>query len=137
MSSSQVGVTQTHLFQTVHFLQKVDENVHGIYKMLINPQSMLRLLGIGLPNDFSFAISFAQSRLAKIPEVKDFGCVQHNNALKMLAYIDEPNEEVENKIYSVYGEILDLFPDKEIDVRIVELFGRTKADMETLETFIL
>jgi hypothetical protein len=133
MKTSHASVMQTHLFTpTAQFLQKIDENVHGIYKMLTNPQNTLKLLGIGLLTDFSFAISLAQSRLAKIPEVRDFESIQCNNTLKMLAYIDEPNEEVENKIYSVYGEILNLFPDKEIDVRIVELFGRTKADMETI-----
>jgi len=100
--------------------------------MLVTPQNLLKSLGIGLPDNFSFAISLAQSRLARIPEVKDFGYVQDNNTLKMFAYIDVPNEQVEKGVYGVYSELLDLFPNTDVDVKIVELYGRSKQEMQSL-----
>jgi hypothetical protein len=108
------------------------ESIHGMCRMLEMPQSLLRFLGIGSLDSFSFAMSYAQSRLTTVPEVKDFGCVQGNNTLKMFAYIDVPNEQVEKRIYGIYGELLDLFPNTDVDISIVELYGRSKEEMQSL-----
>lgn len=132
MSIQEVRMASSHFLPTNQLLHQLDENVHRFYRMLTNPQLMLGSLGIGLPNDFSIAISLTQSRLARIPEIKDFGYVRNNNNLKMLAYIDQPNEQVEKSVYTVYGELLDLFPNTDIDIRIVELFGRSKEEMQSL-----
>lgn len=132
MSTEQTAITQANLYPTFNLLQRLSDGVQGIYKMLVTPQNLLKSLGIGLPNNFSFALSLTQSRLARIPEVKDFGYVQNNNTLKMFAYIDVPNEQVEKGVYSVYSELLDLFPDTDVDVKIVELYGRSKEEMQSL-----
>ncbi len=132
MSIRQTTATQTNLYPATNLLQRMSESIHGMYKMLGTPQSLLRLLGIGLSDNFSFALSYTQSRLARIPEVKDFSCIQDNNTLKMFAYIDEPNEEVEKRVYSVYSELLDLFPQTDVDISIVELYGRSKEEMQSV-----
>ncbi len=49
----------------------------------------------------------------------------------LLAYIDKPSEEVENRIYNMYSEMLNLFPNVDLDLRVVELYGRTKEEMPT------
>jgi hypothetical protein len=77
-------------------------------------------------------MSYTQSKLAAIPEVKDFGCNQESNSLKMFAYIDEPNEQVEKRVYTIYSELLDLFPNTDVDISIVELYGRSKEEMQSL-----
>jgi len=132
MSIKQTAVTRTNLYPTTNLLQKMSESIHDMYKMLGTPQSLLKLLGIGLSDNFSFAMSYTQSKLAAIPEVKDFGCIQDNNSLKMFAYIDRPNEQVEKRVYSIYSELLDLFPNTDVDINIVELYGRSKEEMESL-----
>jgi len=132
MSTGQTAVGQANLYLPTHFLQRMGENVQGFYEMLIRPQSVLKLLGIGLPNDFSFAVSYAQAKLARISEIRDFGYVQDNNTLKIFAYIDKPNEQAEKEVYSVYSDLLDLLPNTDVDVRIVELYGRSKEEMQLL-----
>ena len=128
-TSTDIQQTASAPVFNMHFIQNASNNVKNGFKLLIAPQSIFKLIGLALPNDYSLATSLAQARLAKIPEVKDFACLQHNKTVHMLAYINEPNEEAENKIYSVYGEMLDLFPNTNIDLKIVELYGRTREQV--------
>ena len=127
-NTKQVRVPENQTF-TSNMMQRFGNFGGGLREsmsVLTNPQNILKLLGIDLYNDYNLAVSFVQSKLVNIPEVKDFGYVQNKENLNLFAYIDQPNEEAENKIYSIYGELLELFPNKEIDVRIVELYGRSK-----------
>jgi hypothetical protein len=130
MTNMVASITQSQSFPNTRFMQKLSENIWDSFKILTNPQNLLNMLGITSPNDFDFAASFAQSRLSKIPQVKNFGCIQHNNTLHLLAYIDKPDEDAETKIYNVYGELLDLFPNTDVDVKIIELYGRTKEQVQ-------
>jgi hypothetical protein len=133
MSNMLATLTQHQSCPQTRLVRRLGENIRESMRVLINPpQNLLKMLGIASLNDFSFATSFVQSKLLKIPEVKDFGSIQHNNTLHLLAYIDQPNEDAENKIYNIYGELLDLFPNTDVDVKIIELYGRTKEDVQLL-----
>lgn len=121
--------TQTSSQLNMHFFQKAVVNVKNSFKMLIDPQNVLKIMGIVLPSDYSLATSIVQSKLAKIPEVRDFSYLQHNKKLHLLAYINEPNEDAEKKIYGIYDEMLDLFPDTNVDLQIIELYGRPKEQI--------
>jgi hypothetical protein len=127
ISTNQQNQTSPQL--NMHFFQKAGVNVKNSFKMLIDPQNVLKIIGFVLPNDYFLATSIVKSKLSKIPEVRDFSCIQHNKMLHLLAYINEPNEDAEKKIYDIYGEILDLFPDTNVDLQIVELYGRSKEQV--------
>jgi hypothetical protein len=99
-------------------------------RALIQPLTMLKSVGIGLPSDDVLVTSLVESKLFNMPEVKDFERAKEGNTLNLYAYIDQPNEEVENRIYTIYGEMLDLFPNIDVDLRIVELYGRTKEEIK-------
>jgi hypothetical protein len=131
MSLINPNINQNQLNSNISFPQKLGFNIREYLKAIIQPLTILKSVGMGLPNDELFAMSLVKSKLVSIPEVKDFGCVKQNNALNLLAYIDKPNEEVETRIYTIYGEMLDLFPNIDIDLRIVELYGRTKEEMQS------
>lgn len=121
-----INLNQKHPFSAIPYTQKIESTLRDYLKGLTQPKTMLKLLGIDFPNEQRIATTLVTSKLVTIPEIIDFETIQHDNALNLLAYIDQPNEEVENKVYSIYGEILDLFPKTEIDLRIIELYGRTK-----------
>jgi hypothetical protein len=121
--------TQASSQFSMQFIQKAGVNVKNSFKMLLDPQNVLKIMGIVLPNDYFLASSIVQSKLAKIPEVRDFSCLQHNKMLHLMAYINEPNEDAEKKIYQIYGEMLDLFPDTNVDLQIIELYGRPKEQV--------
>jgi hypothetical protein len=132
MSITPAIMQQSQSYPNMHFFQRVGDNIRDTFKMFISPQNVLKLMGVSLPDDYGLAVSIVQSKLAKIPEVKDFGYVRHNKMLHMLAYIEQPNEDAENKIYAIYGELLDLFPNTNVDLKIIELYGRTKEQVSLL-----
>lgn len=115
------------------FTQRLGASIREFSKALVRPINMQKLAGINLPNDQMFAVTFVKSKLATIPEIKDFGCIQHNDSLSLFAYIDQPNEDAENKVYAIYSKLLDLFPKTDVDVRIIELYGRTKEELPQIE----
>lgn len=105
---------------------------------------------IGLPNiesiknalillaNTSFQLSRAKqlvvaiffSKLIKIPEVKDISYSVNDKVLNLFAYIDKPNSEAEEEIYEAYGILLDLFPQLDIDLKVLELYGRSIEELE-------
>lgn len=110
---------------------KFGSSIREYWRALIQPLSMLISVGIGLPNDMVLVTSLVESKLMRIPEIKDFEHVKQNDSLNLIAYIDQPNEDVENRVYTMYGEMLDLFPNIDLDLRIIELYGRTKQEIQS------
>lgn len=103
-------------------------------RSLFDPNAFLKKMGFKISNDFEIATSIFFSKLTKIDGVKDLGFSLQNKTLKVYAFIDEPNEKAEQQIYDTYGQLLDLFPNTDIELRIFELYGRTKADLELAES---
>jgi hypothetical protein len=130
MSSSQINQNSNQL-DTGFGFPKFGLSIREYWRALIQPISMLKSVGIGLPNDNVLVTSLVKSKLLNINEVKDFESVKQNDSLNLFAYIDQPNEDVENRIYELYSQILELFPKIDVDLRIIELYGRTKQEVQS------
>jgi len=81
-----------------------------------------------MPKQLAVAIFF--SRMVKVPEVKEVDYSINDKTLVIFAYIEEPNWEAEEKIYECFGLILDLFPNLDIDLKVLELYGRNVEDLK-------
>jgi hypothetical protein len=103
-------------------------------RSLLDPDALLRMMGFKISNDFELATSVFFSKLTKIDEVKDLGFSLQNKTLKVYTYINEPNDKAEQQIYDIYSQLLDLFPNTDIQLRVFELYGRTKEDLELAES---
>jgi len=99
-------------------------------KPIFDAVEYLRKFGLIFSSDYELATSIFVSKVTKLDNVKDCTCARLDDVLTIYAYIDKTNLETEEKIYDVYGQLLELFPDTEIDVRVVELHGRSKDEIK-------
>lgn len=67
--------------------------------------------------------------MSQIPEVKTMYCLQRENIVSFWVFLDEQNWEVEDQIYESYGELLSMFPDYDIRMRLLRLLGRKPEDL--------
>lgn len=77
----------------------------------------------------SIVLNIFKSQLAKISEVKARYFAKTPKALTVWLFIEEDNWGAEENIYEAYGEMLDLFPDTEINLRLLKLFGRKPEEL--------
>ena len=99
-------------------------------KSLLAPVRYLRRFGFRMSNEYDLATSIFVSGIKELIDVRDCSCLKQDQVLNLCAYVDKTNFETEEKIYGVYGQLLELFPDTNIDVRVVELCGRSKDEVE-------
>jgi hypothetical protein len=85
-----------------------------------------------MSNDYDVATSMFLSGIVKIPDVKDCSYIKKEGLLSIRAYIETTNFEAEAKIYDIYAQLLEYFPDTNIDVQVIELYGRSKDDLEAI-----
>lgn len=129
MSLTNPNANQNYL-GLVSFPQRFGFGIREYLRAMLQPLTMLKSVGMSLPSDMVLVTALVKSKLIAIPEVRDFEHFKQNDTLNLLAYIDQPNEKVEDRIYTMYSEMLDLFPNVDIDLRVVELYGRTKEEMQ-------
>lgn len=96
---------------------------------IINSLLLVGNLGLRLYGTDQLIVSFLTSRLIRIPEIKDFTCSKYEKTLDFHVYVDKPDWEAEEKIFEAYGKLLDLFPDKDIDLKILEMYGRSIEEL--------
>lgn len=65
-----------------------------------------------------------KSYLSDIKEIHSGYFFFSNQRIYFLIFLEEENWSIEDKIYEYYGELLDQFPEKEIDLRLMRLWGR-------------
>lgn len=53
---------------------------------------------------------------------------QEEEIISFLVFIKKPDWKAEEQIYSVYGDLLDEFPDNAFNLEVVELFGKKPKD---------
>jgi len=101
-------------------------------KSFIDQTMHLRNFGLKISSDYALASSIFLSSIAKLEDVKDCTCLRQNKELNLFAYLEKFNFDTEAKIYEIHRQLLTSFPDTSIDVRVVELYGRSKAELEPL-----
>lgn len=70
-----------------------------------------------------------KSQLVKIPQIKSRYVAESPKAVGIWLFIEEDNWEIEERIYEAYGELLDLFPENEVDLRLLKLYGRKPEEL--------
>jgi len=86
--------------------------------------------GFNMSSDYDLATSIFISRITKLTDAKDCTCFKKDKILNLYVYIEETNFETEEKIYDVFSQLLRFFPNTNIDVRVIELYGRNKDELE-------
>jgi hypothetical protein len=99
-------------------------------KSFVSQVVSLRNFGLKISSDYALASSIFLSSIAKLEDVKDCTCLKQNKDLNLFAYLEKFNLDTETKIYEIHRQLLRSFPDTNIDVRVVELYGRSKAELE-------
>lgn len=95
-----------------------------------NSLTLLAKTSFRLSRTTQLIVAIFFSRLIRIPKVKDISYSINDKTLVLFAYIDKPNWEAEEEIYEVYGMLLDLFPHIDIDLKVLELYGRSIEELE-------
>jgi hypothetical protein len=70
-----------------------------------------------------------KQNMSQIPEVKSVYCIQRRNIVSLWVLLDEQNWDVEDQIYESYGELLSAFPNYDIRIRLLRLWGRKPEDL--------
>lgn len=70
-----------------------------------------------------------KSHLEKIEEIKHIYYFVNDTIVSFQVYLEKENWEVEEEIYNIYGNMLIQFPDKEIELKISRLWGRSPETM--------
>ena len=122
----------TKPFSSIGLFQKLRQSFQLDFKSFLGQVIYLRRFGFRVSNDYDVASSMFLSGIMKIPDVKDFSCINKEGLLSLRAYIETTNFEAEAKIYDIYAQLLEYFPDTNIDVKVVELYGRNKDELEPL-----
>jgi hypothetical protein len=122
----------TKSFSGIGLFQKLRQGFQLDFKSFLDQVAYLRRFGFRVSNDYDVATSIFLSGIVKIPEIKDCSCIRKDRLLSLHAYIETTNFEVEAKIYDIYAQLLEYFPDSNIDVKVVELYGRSKDELEPL-----
>ena len=71
---------------------------------------------------------FFKNRLRSISKNIEVRISQEDEIVSFLVFIKEPDWEIEEQIYDVYGSLLDEFPDSRFHLEVVELFGKKPKD---------
>jgi hypothetical protein len=100
------------------------------FKSLVVQAIHLRTIGLKMSSDYTLASSVFLSQIVKFEDVKDCSCMKQDKTISLLAYLGKTNFETEEKIYEVHRQLLENFPETNIDVRVVELCGRSKDELE-------
>lgn len=132
MKISQITLLSTSSTSSNQFLSGISKRFKKPFMSLIDPKNIIKSFGMTILDSNSIATKLVKSRLARISEVVDFDCRQNNKSVELFAYLNEPNEEAERKIYEIYSDLLELSPSSNIDIKIVELYGRSKEEIQPL-----
>lgn len=95
-----------------------------------NALEILRKRSFYLSKTKQLAVAIFFSKIMEIPEVKEIDYSMNDKTLVIFTYIEQPNYEAEEKIYEAYGQLLDLFPTLDIDMKVVELYGRSIEELK-------
>ena len=77
----------------------------------------------------SIVLNIFNSQLTRISEIKARYFAETPKVISIWLFIEEDNWIVEENIYEAYGQLLDFFPDTEIDLRLMKLFDRKPEEL--------
>jgi len=77
----------------------------------------------------SIVLNIFATQLAKIPDIEARYFTETPEGINIWMFIKKDNWKVEEDIYEAYGELLDLFPDTDINLRLLKLFERKPEEL--------
>lgn len=93
-------------------------------------ESLFRTLNYSLRQNL--VVETFRQRISEVPLVQSAYCLRRKNSCSFFVLMKEENWEIENKIFDIYGNLLDLFPEIDIRVKILRLWGRKEKEMTSL-----
>ena len=94
-------------------------------------ESLLGLLNRSFRQDL--IIETFKQRMVEFPEIKSVYCLRKKNMLSFSVFMNEENWAVEDKIYEIYGELIDNFSEIVIRIRVLRLWGRKEDEILAVE----
>ena len=84
---------------------------------------------VGTQLNLSIIPEIFKHNISQISQVKSTYLFQRRNILSFWIFLEGENWEVEDQIYDTYGELLSMFPDFDIRLRLLRLWGRKPEDL--------
>ena len=75
-----------------------------------------------IPEIFKYNVS-------QISQARAIYYFQRRNIVSFWILLEEENWEAEDQIYEIYGELLSMFPEYDIRIRLLRLWGREPEDL--------
>ena len=105
------------IFLSLESIQKEKEKYQRYFKTL------LKLLSTHISTPILIK-DILKSNLSDIKEINSGYFTFTERRIIFWIFLEEENWDVEDKIYEFYGDLLEQFPNKEIDLRLMRLWGR-------------
>jgi len=90
----------------------------GILLKRVRSSITLRII----PEIFKYSVS-------QMPQVKALYYFQKRNIVSFWIFLEEEDWDAEDQIYEIYGEMLSTFPEQDIRIRLLRLWGRKPEDL--------
>jgi predicted site-specific integrase-resolvase len=73
-----------------------------------------------------------RQRISEVPLVQSVYCLRKKNSCSFFVLMKEENWEIENRVFDIYGNLLDIFPELDIRVKVLRAWGRKEEEMTSL-----
>ena len=113
--------------ENVHLEEELNRTKNEREMYRVGFETLLGMLNKSLRQDF--VIETLKQRLRKIDFVKSVYCLQRKNILAFSVYMEKEDWAVEDQIFDIYGDLLDRFPELDIKLRVLRLWGRKAEEM--------
>lgn len=77
----------------------------------------------------NLVIETFKQRMLEISGIKSVYCFRRKNILSFSVFMNEENWEVEDRVFDIYGELIDSFAELDIRVRVLRLYGRKEDEI--------
>lgn len=67
--------------------------------------------------------------MLQVSQIRAIYSFQRRNMVSFWIFLEEENWEAEDQIYEIYGELLSMFPDNDIQMKLLRLWGRKPEDL--------
>ena len=111
----------TRIEEELEKTKRENDRYRQYFSILLKTVESRLILHI-IPEIFKYNVS-------QIPQVEAIYCFQRRNIVSFWIFLEEENWEAEDQIYEIYGELLSMFPEYDIRIRLLSLWGRKPEDL--------
>jgi len=74
-------------------------------------------------------IELFKQKIANLSKKIDVGVSEEDESINFFVFMKKPDWEIEEFVYSAYGDLLNMFPDISFSLEVTELFGKKVKDV--------